>query len=84
MNRVEDTHPRVAEMVAERYRSMTPAERLLAASSMYESARALIEASLPAGQTRFERRLAVATRLYGAELPEAALHAHARFGDLPP
>jgi hypothetical protein len=84
VNDLPDTSARIAELVADRYRAMTPSERCLAASSMYETARAIVEASLPKGLSREQRRLAVARRFYGTELPEAALLAHARYGaDVP-
>ena len=47
------------------------------ASSMFETARAIIESSLPLNLTRRERRLALAKRLYAGELPDAALQAFA-------
>jgi hypothetical protein len=58
---------------------MTAAERWLAASSLFETARAIVESSLPGDLTLAQRRLAVARRLYGSELPEAALIAHANY-----
>jgi hypothetical protein len=67
-------------MVDERYRSMTPDQRVRIAVSMFETARALIESSLPPNLNRKERRLAFARRLYADELPEAALHAFAEWG----
>jgi hypothetical protein len=66
-------------IVTERYRRMTPDERMRIASSMFETARKLIESSLPADMTRKERRLAFARRLYQGELPEAALLAFAEW-----
>jgi hypothetical protein len=66
-------------MVTDRYRSMSPTERCLAASSMYETARRIAESSLPTGLTLEQRRLAIVHRLYQHELPEAALAAHARY-----
>lgn len=74
---MNDTPPDVEEMVDERYRSMTPDQRVRIAVSMFETARALIESSLPPNLNRKERRLAFARRLYAGELPEAALHAFA-------
>jgi len=53
----------------------------LAASSLFETARKIVESSLPRGLTLDQRRLAVARRLYQNELPEAALVAHAKFVD---
>jgi hypothetical protein len=58
---------------------MTPAERWLAASSLFETARAIIQSSLPSSFTVEQRRLAVVRRLYNGELPEVALIAHANY-----
>jgi hypothetical protein len=76
---MNDTSDEIAKLVLERYRSMTPAERWLAASSLFETARAIIQSSLPSSFTAEQRRLAVARRLYNDELPEAALIAHAKY-----
>src|ERR1700722_17203746 len=65
------------KMVAERYKLVTPERRMRIASSMFETARAIIESSLPLNLTRRERRLAFAKRLYTGELPDAALQAFA-------
>jgi hypothetical protein len=59
---------------------MTPEERWRIASLMFDDARAIVESSLPAGLSQRERRLAVARRLYGGELPQAALEAFAGYG----
>lgn len=66
-------------MVAERHRQMTPEERMRIASSMFDTARAIVESSLPPNLSRRERRLAYARRMYGSELPEAALVAFAEW-----
>ena len=76
---MNDTSDAMAKIVTERYRSMTPAERWLAASSLFETARAVIQSSLPRSLTAEQRRLAVVRRLYNEELPEAALIAHAKY-----
>jgi hypothetical protein len=78
---MNDTSPEMERMVAERYRRMTPDQRMKIASSMFETARKLIESSLPANMPRKERRLAFARRLYAGELPEAALLAFADWTD---
>jgi hypothetical protein len=78
---MNDTSPDMEKMVDERYRSMTPDQRMRIAASMFETARALIESSLPPNLSRKERRLAFARRLYAGELPEAALRAFADWGD---
>jgi hypothetical protein len=69
-------------MVNERYRRMTPDERVKIAASMYDTARAIVLSSLPPGLSRRERRLAFARRLYEGELPEAALIAYAEWGEV--
>jgi hypothetical protein len=76
---VNDTSDAISKVVLERYRSMTPAERWLAASSLYETARAMIQSSLPSSLTAEQRRLAIVRRLYNGELPEEALVAHANY-----
>jgi hypothetical protein len=76
---MKDTTDAVAKLVLERYRSMTPTERWLAASSLFETARAIIQSSLPNSLTAEQRRLAVAERLYNGELPKVALIAHANY-----
>jgi hypothetical protein len=78
---MNDTSAEFSRLVADRHRSMTPAERWLVASSLFETARAIVESSLPNGLTLEQRRLAVVRRLYQNELPEAALMAHARYFD---
>ncbi|MGH8284939.1 MAG: hypothetical protein ACRETT_04140 [Steroidobacteraceae bacterium] len=76
---MNDTAREMEAIVAERYRRMSPSERMRIASSMFETARAIVESSLPAGLSRRERRLAFVRRLYGGELPEAALLAYANW-----
>jgi hypothetical protein len=76
---MNDTSDAMAKIVTERHRAMTPAERWLAASSLFETARAIIQSSLPKSFTAEQRQLAVVRRLYNEELPEAALIAHAKF-----
>jgi hypothetical protein len=76
---VNDTSPEMERLVAERYRSMTPEQRLRIASSMFETGRAIVESSLPPELAGSDRRLAFARRMYGGELPEAALLAYARW-----
>ncbi|HEX9792800.1 MAG TPA: hypothetical protein VGC54_02345 [Planctomycetota bacterium] len=76
-----DTSPAVAALVAEHHRRLMPAERMELASALFDTARAIVESSLPSGLTRRERRLALAKRLYGGELPEEALRAFAEYPD---
>jgi len=76
---MNDTSAAVSELVVDRYRAMTPADRWLATSSLFETARTIVESSLPNGLTLEQRRLAIVRRLYQNELPEAALVAHARY-----
>lgn len=75
---MNDTDPAFARVIAARYAAMSPLERARIASSLYDTARAIIEASLPEGLSREERCYRVARRMYGDELPESALRLHAR------
>jgi hypothetical protein len=76
---MNDTSPKIEAMVDERYRQMTPEQRIKIAASMFETARAIVLSSLPSDLSRRDRRLAVARRFYAGELPEAALIAHAEW-----
>ena len=76
---MNDTSAAVAQLVADHHRDMTPEERLHVAASLYETARTIVDSSLPQNLTREQRRLAIVRRLYGNELPEAALIAHAYY-----
>jgi hypothetical protein len=78
---LNDTPDNIARLVADRYASMTAAERIAIVVSMRQSAYAIVDSSLPPGLTREQRRYAIAKRFYGDELPEAALLAHARHPD---
>lgn len=76
---MSDTSPSMAEKVAARHRDMTPEERWQAASFLFETARAIVDSSLPADLSPVERRLAWARRFYGSELSDAALTAFANY-----
>jgi hypothetical protein len=76
---MNETSAAVAQLVADHHRDMTPEERLHVAASLYETARTIVDSSLPQDLTREERRLAIARRFYGDELSEAALIAHAYY-----
>jgi len=76
---MNDTSPEMERIVAERYRQMSPEQRMRIASSMFETARKIVESSLPSGMSRKERRLAWARRFYEGELPEKALLAFAEW-----
>jgi hypothetical protein len=74
---MNDTSPDVARRILERFDAMTLEERYALVVSMRRTAIALIASSLPSGLTREQRRYLLAKRMYGEELPEAALRAHA-------
>jgi hypothetical protein len=62
---MRDTTPEFQRMVDERYRRLSPAERVRIGTEMFDTARLLVEASLPAGLEPAERRRLVAERFYG-------------------
>jgi len=70
-----DTTLEMAKRVAGRHAAMTVEERVRAAASMYETARAIVEASIPVGIQGEARRYQVLQRFYGDEVSEAALRA---------
>jgi hypothetical protein len=75
---MNDTAPHFSWLVAERHLAMTPDQRLQAASDMFDTARAIVESSLPAGLSEHDRRLALVRRIYGDEISSAAQEAFAR------
>lgn len=72
---MNDTSDKVAAMVAARHAAMSAEERVRAASSMYDAARQIVEASIPQSVQGAERRYQVLKRFYGDEVPDAALEA---------
>lgn len=61
---MNDTSPEVAAYVAQRFAAMSGVERLALAAGMFETARALVLASLPPGATPLERRRHLLQRFY--------------------
>ncbi len=78
---MNDTSPDFEARVAAHYAALSPLERMRIASGLYDTARAIIASSLPPDLSDEARRYAIVKRLYGDELPEAALRAHARYVD---
>jgi acetyl/propionyl-CoA carboxylase alpha subunit len=63
-SRMNDTAPNIADYVRERYSAMKPGERFLIGIGMFDAARALVEASIPADLSGLERRRAICERFY--------------------
>ena len=64
-----DTSPEVAEMVRARLMALSGAERFRMGVQMFDAARRMVLASLPAGLTEIERKRRLFERLYGKPLP---------------
>jgi hypothetical protein len=64
-----DTPPEIAEMVRARLMALSGAERFRMGVQMFEAARCMVLASLPAGLTETERKRQLFKRLYGEALP---------------
>ncbi len=62
---MNDTTPEFAKMVRERMLALAPAERVRMCADMFDTARALVEASLPPGLDPLERRRRICRRFYG-------------------
>ena len=81
---MNDTSAEFERIVRARYAAMSPLERMEIVGSMRRTAILFIESSLPEGLSPEQRRYAVAKRLYGDEVSEQALLAHARFATTHP
>jgi hypothetical protein len=75
---VNDTSPKISAHVAAIHVAMTPEQRWRIASSMFDAARAIVDSSLPPSLSSTDRRMAIARRIYGRELPDAAIAALGR------
>lgn len=64
-----DTPPEIAGMVRARLMARSGAERFRMGVEMFEAARRMALASLPAGLTEDERKRRLFERLYGTPLP---------------
>jgi hypothetical protein len=65
MPRVTDTSPEVAAAVRDRIMKFSGAERFIMGTRMFESARAVVLASLPRDISETERRRILFERVYG-------------------
>lgn len=61
-----DTSPEIAEMMRQRYAAMSPIDRLEIGARMFESARAMVLASLPKTLSAEEVRRRLCERFYGS------------------
>ncbi|MSU20763.1 MAG: hypothetical protein EXS30_05150 [Pedosphaera sp.] len=64
-----DTSPEIAEMVRARLMALSGAERFRMGVQMFDAARRMVLASLPAGLPETERKRRLFERLYGMPLP---------------
>jgi len=68
---VDDTTPEFRRMMRSRFAALEPAERVRMCAEMFETARRIVEASLPEGLGLEERRYRICRRFYG-ELADRA------------
>lgn len=64
-----DAAPEIAEVVRARLMTLSGTERFLIGVQMFEAARRMVLASLPADLTEAERKRRLFERLYGMPLP---------------
>jgi hypothetical protein len=62
---MQDTTPEFRKLLRECFARMTPTERVLACTEMFDTARVLVGASLPSGLDPMERRFRICERFYG-------------------
>lgn len=81
---MNDTDPQIAELVRQRLMERSGAERIIMASSMFETAKAMVLASLPSGLSEIETKGLLVERIYGAEVDARAFVEHLRSLDRGP
>ncbi|HEY6241951.1 MAG TPA: hypothetical protein VIW78_14075 [Burkholderiales bacterium] len=62
---MNDTTPEFEKVVRERLLALAPKQRVSMCADMFETARTLVEASLPPGLDPIERRRRICRRFYG-------------------
>ncbi len=67
-----DTSPEIAELVRARLMALSGAERFRMGVEMFEAARRMVLASLPADLSETDRKKRLFERLYGEALPTQA------------
>ena len=73
---MNDTDPHIAELVRQRLLERSRAERVMMASGMFEAAKAMVLASLPAGLTEIKIKILLVERFYGDEVDSQAFVEH--------
>jgi hypothetical protein len=68
-NRMSDTPPEIAEMIRQKLMARSPEERFLMGIHMFDAARDMVLASLPAGLSPEELKRQLFQRIYGQPLP---------------
>ena len=68
---MDDTTPEFRRLMHERLAALAPTERVRMCAEMFETARRIVEASLPANLDPQERRYRICRRFYG-ELADRA------------
>ena len=66
---MNDTAPSIERMVRERLMALSGAQRLRMGAEMFDAARRMVLASLPAGLSEQERKRRLFERVYGEPLP---------------
>ena len=73
MQTLTDTSPEVARMVHDRLMGRSGAERFHMGAQMFEAARRMVLASLPADLSDAERKSRLFERIYGEPLPKGLI-----------
>ena len=75
---MNDTNPEVAALIRQKLMERSGAERITMASGMFEAAKAMVLASLPAGLTEIEVKRRLVERIYGDEVDIEGFVEHLR------
>jgi hypothetical protein len=73
MQAMNDTPPKIAEIVRSRIMALSGEERFCMGAEMFEVARTIVLASLPPDLTEAERNRQLFLRFYGGDLPNHIL-----------
>ena len=66
---MNDTSPEIAKLVRQKLMARSGSERFVMGARMFDAARAMVLASLPAGITQDEQKRQLFQRIYGLVAP---------------
>lgn len=79
---MRDTTPEFQRFVDAQYQRLSPGERVRLCTELFDAARILVESSLPANLSEYERKRRITERFYGLDFANRVLPPEARLDSI--